>query len=38
VLRERLPDLFRRVDGLEAAIGDLKKLSPGDAGRKMPPA
>ena len=38
VLRERLPDLFRRVDALEAVIGDLKKLSPEGAGRKMPAA
>jgi hypothetical protein len=38
VLRERLPDLFRRVDALEEVIADLKKLSPEEAGRKMPPA
>ncbi len=38
VLRERLPDLFRRVDALEGVIGDLKKLSPGEAARKMPAA
>ena len=38
VLRERLPDLFRRVDALEEVIDGLKKLSPEGAGRKMPPA
>jgi len=38
VLRERLPDLFRRVDALEEVIAGLKKLSPEGAGRKMPPA
>ena len=36
VLRERLPDLFRRVDSLESVIADLKKLSPDVTGRKMP--
>ena len=36
VLRERLPDLFRRVDALEAVIADLKKLSPEGTDRKMP--
>lgn len=36
ILRERLPDLFRRVDALEAQLGDAKKLSPAAAGSKMP--
>jgi UDP-3-O-[3-hydroxymyristoyl] glucosamine N-acyltransferase len=36
ILRERLPDLFRRVDALEAQLGDAKKLSPVAAGSKMP--
>lgn len=36
ILRERLPDLFRRVDALEAQLDDAKKLSPAATAPKMP--
>ncbi len=36
VLRQRLPDLFRRVDSLEVQLRDEKRLSPGQPGPKMP--
>jgi UDP-3-O-[3-hydroxymyristoyl] glucosamine N-acyltransferase len=36
VLKQRLPDLFRRVAELEDQLRDAKKLSPGPSGYKMP--
>jgi UDP-3-O-[3-hydroxymyristoyl] glucosamine N-acyltransferase len=36
VLKQRLPDLFRRVDRIEEQLGETKKLPPGDSASKMP--
>jgi UDP-3-O-[3-hydroxymyristoyl] glucosamine N-acyltransferase len=36
VLKQRLPDLFRRVDAIEAEIGARKKLPPAHSASKMP--
>jgi UDP-3-O-[3-hydroxymyristoyl] glucosamine N-acyltransferase len=37
VLKQRLPDLFRRVEALEEQLGLTKKLPPRDSAHKMPP-
>jgi hypothetical protein len=36
ILRQRLPELFRRVDALEAQVRGEKSLSPAGRGSKMP--
>lgn len=37
ILKQRLPDLFRRVDAIEADLAERKKLPPDQANPKMPP-